>query len=99
MKYNCDVLLAATALLGVASALIPGPQVRKPGMKKSTQITKRQLPADAVGVQTIKGPSGINITYKDPGAEVRSSRSLKVYVDKNRVSVRQRPVSNLMQDL
>lgn len=31
------------------------------------QISPRQLPAEPEGVQTIVSPSGVNITYKEPG--------------------------------
>lgn len=65
MKSN-SVIVAATACLGVASAL--GPSVKRPE-RAPVRIHKRQLPADAVGVQSVVTPSGINITYKDPGAE------------------------------
>ncbi|KAK5081947.1 hypothetical protein LTR05_007089, partial [Lithohypha guttulata] len=68
MRYSGEVLVAATACLGVTSAFLPGPKVQKPGWKRSTQITKRQLPAEPVGVQTIAGPN-FNITYKNPGQE------------------------------
>lgn len=62
-------LLAASACLGLVTAVVPGPQLRKPGWKKSAQITKRQLPAEPVGVQTITGPNNLTITYKEPGKE------------------------------
>lgn len=43
--------------------------MQKPGYKQSMQANKRQLPAKSVGVESINTPSGINITYKNPGAE------------------------------
>lgn len=100
MKYSNDVLLAATTLLSVASAMLPGAQIRKPGMKKTAQITKRQLPPDAVGVQSVTGPSGVNITFKDPGAEVSKKDAVAhTFADHQRAFARPHQVSNRMQGL
>lgn len=69
MVYSNSLLAAATTCLGLAAAVLPGPQVRRPGWTKSAQITKRQLPAEPVGVQSITSPNGINITFKNPGQQ------------------------------
>lgn len=62
MRYTSQVLVAATTCLAFASAYrVPEP--------KLPILHKRQLPALPEGVQTIISPSGVNITYKDPGAE------------------------------
>lgn len=67
MRFTSNVLVATTACLSVGSALGPGPVIRKPGMKEGLQVTKRQFPAEPTDVQTITGPNGINITFKEPG--------------------------------
>lgn len=69
MRYGSEVLIAATSCLSVVSGFLPGPQVHKPGSNKAAQITKRQLPAEPVGIESIVSPSGANITFKNPGAE------------------------------
>lgn len=66
---HTKALLAVSACLGLVAATLPGPQLRKPGWKKSAQVTKRQLPAEPVGVQTVNGPNNLTITYKQPGQE------------------------------
>lgn len=69
MRYTSEVLVAATTCLGFASAFAPGPKIKTPGSNKVMQVNKRQLPAEPTGVQSLITPAGINITYKDPGAE------------------------------
>jgi len=69
MVHTNTLLVAAATCLGLSSALLPGPQVQKPGWKRSTQVTKRQLPAEPAGVQTLTSPGGVNITYKNPGQQ------------------------------
>lgn len=69
MRYGSEVLVAATTCLGVASAFVPGAKIAKPGSNKVAQITKRQLPPQPVGVDSIASPSGVNITFKNPGHE------------------------------
>lgn len=69
MRYSSEVLVAATTCLGFASAFLPGPKIHKPGYDRAMQVNKRQLPAEPTGVQSLVTPAGINITYKDPGAE------------------------------
>lgn len=69
MRYS-SVAAIATCLVAVdAFEFLPGPKIHRPGSNKVAQITKRQLPAQPVGIQSITSPSGVNITYKDPGAE------------------------------
>lgn len=63
MKYN-SALLAATACLSTASAF--GLNSKRP---EKSPLRVRQLPEQPVGIQSVLSPSGINITYKDPGAE------------------------------
>lgn len=69
MRYGGDMLVAATTCLGFASAFLPGPKIQRPGSDKVLQINKRQLPAEPTGVQSIVSPAGVNITFKNPGAE------------------------------
>lgn len=65
--------LGALALLSAsADAFKPGPKVQKrngnaPG--PTVQVSPRQLPAEPVDIQTITGPSGMTISYKEPGKE------------------------------
>lgn len=71
MHYSSQLLVAATTCLAFASAARPGPNVKRPVKDNFMPelFTKRQLPALPQGVQTIISPSGVNITYKNPGAE------------------------------
>lgn len=69
MYARSQLLLAAAACFSVASAFAPGPKVHKPGWDRAVQITKRQLPAEPVGIQQITSPNGFNITYKEPGQD------------------------------
>lgn len=60
-----------TQLLGLhvaGLAASPGPVLSKRD-GTNIQIKPRQAPAEATDVQTIVSPSGVNITYKEPGAE------------------------------
>jgi len=67
MRYSNVV--AVSTCLAIANAFVPGPKIHRPGSNMVGQVTKRQLPAEPVGIQSIVSPSGVNITYKDPGAE------------------------------
>lgn len=69
MRYSSEFLVATATYLGLASAFVPGAKLYKPGFKAAAQITKRQLPPQPVGVQSIVSPSGVNITFKNPGKE------------------------------
>ncbi|RMZ92709.1 hypothetical protein DV736_g1, partial [Chaetothyriales sp. CBS 134916] len=63
-------LASAAALLTVgATAFKKGPvaQSRRQSKGPAIQLSPRQLPAEPTGVKTIISPSGVNITYKEPG--------------------------------
>lgn len=60
-----SVLATATACLGAASAFSFG--TKRPE-KAPLRVHKRQLPANPTGIQSVTSPSGVNITFKDPGA-------------------------------
>jgi len=62
-------LVTTAACLVTANAFVPGPKIHRPGSNMVGQITKRQLPPEPVGVQSLVSPSGVNITYKTPGAD------------------------------
>lgn len=71
MKLFLGVATVAATLLTECVALRPS----APGVKRSQKFGKprfpvlpRQLPAEPTGVQSILSPSGVNITFKDPGA-------------------------------
>lgn len=71
MKLNSSVTSLAL-LAASADAFKPGPKIQRRNGKApgpTMQISPRQLPAEAVGVQSITGPSGMTITYKEPGKE------------------------------
>jgi hypothetical protein len=70
MKVSIATSLALLA--ASAEALKPGPRMQKRNGKGTgpiIQVSPRQLPAEPVGVQTVNGPSGMTITYKEPGKE------------------------------
>lgn len=69
MHYSNKLLVAALASLSFVSAFQPGPRIQQAGSKEAIQILKRQLPAEPTDVQSILTPSGVNITYKEPGNE------------------------------
>lgn len=71
MRYTSQVLVAATTCLAFASAFKASPEAKRPtkNIPLPSFFNKRQLPEPAIGVQSIVSPSGVNITYKDPGAE------------------------------
>jgi len=62
-------LLPAFGALVAGVTAIPGPTVHNKRGGPKLQVLPRQLPADPTGVQTIISPSGVNITYKEPGKE------------------------------
>ena len=67
MRYS--TVVATAACLATANAFQPGPKIQQPGSKYVGQVTKRQLPPGMLGVESTLSPSGVNITYKDPGAQ------------------------------
>lgn len=69
MHFNNRLLLAMTVLLGLTSALMPGPRNHRPRRKRAQFFPPRQLPAEPVGVQQLTTPSGATISYKEPGKE------------------------------
>lgn len=67
MRYSSEILVGATTCLGFASAF--SSRDLRHGASNPVQFHKRQLPAQPSGVQSLVTPNGVNITYKDPGAE------------------------------
>ncbi|KIW19594.1 hypothetical protein PV08_00167 [Exophiala spinifera] len=64
------MLLTLVGVLAAGVAAVPGPVVHNGrGMGPKIQVSPRQLPAEPTDVQTIISPSGVNITYKEPGKE------------------------------
>lgn len=68
MKLSIHSLIAVAALISETTAVRRIPP-RGPLRETRPRILPRQLPAEPTGVQTLITPNGINITYKDPGAE------------------------------
>jgi carboxypeptidase D len=64
--------LLGALVAGVSAAKGPVVHSRRNPKGPKLQISPRQLPAEPTGVKTITTPNGINITYKEPGKEVRT---------------------------
>ncbi|KAL8243701.1 hypothetical protein R6Q59_009959 [Mikania micrantha] len=76
--------LAFVTFVAAVTAFTPGSKLRKrsPISERVHNFRPRQYPAAAVGVQTVTGPNGINITYKMPGSEgvCETTPGVKSYV-------------------
>lgn len=69
MRYSTEILIAASACLGVATAVLDT-RTLKYGSGDPANFLKRQYPAQPTGIQSILSPSGVNITYKDTSGEL-----------------------------
>ena len=78
------IAIAFVTFVAAVTAFTPGSKLRKrsPISERVHNFRPRQYPAAAVGVQTVTGPNGINITYKMPGSEgvCETTPGVKSYV-------------------